>query len=93
MQERGNMSQIDKLIKKIENYRSGDQISFSELEKYLIYFGFFIKSHNGTSHVIFKHELLSRPFPVSKHGNKVKAGYVKQAVELVEEIKDKKGEM
>ena len=61
--------------------------------KYLIYFGFFIKSHNGTSHVIFKHELLSRPFPVSKHGNKVKAGYVKQAVELVEEIKDKKGEM
>ena len=35
------MSQIDKLIKKIENYRSGDRISFSELEKYLIYFGFF----------------------------------------------------
>jgi len=54
---------------------------------------FFVKSHNGTSHVIFKHELLSRPFPVSKHGNKVKAGYVKQAVELVEEIKDIKGEM
>ena len=43
MQERGNMSQIDKLINKIENYRSSDQISFSELEKYLIYFGFFIK--------------------------------------------------
>lgn len=41
MQERGNMSQIDKLINKIENYRSSDQISFSELEKYLIYFGFF----------------------------------------------------
>ena len=75
------MSQIDKLIKKIENYRSSDQISFSELEKYLIYFDFFVKSHNGTSHVIFKHE------------NKVKAGYVKQAVELVEEIKDIKGEM
>ena len=37
MQERGNMSQIDKLINKIENYRSSDQISFSELEKYLIY--------------------------------------------------------
>ena len=87
------MSQIDKLIKKIENYRSGDRISFSELEKYLIYFGFFKKSHDGTSHVIFKHDLLSRPFPVQKHGNTVKAGYVKQAIELVDEIKDKKGEM
>ncbi|WP_295570658.1 hypothetical protein [uncultured Holdemanella sp.] len=41
------MSQIDKLIKKIENYRSGDQISFSELEKYLIYFGFLKKVMMG----------------------------------------------
>ena len=87
------MSQIDKLIKKIENYRSGDQIRFSELEKYLTYYEFIIKSHKGTSHVIFKHKLLSRPFPVPKHGNIVKAAYVKQAIELVEEIKNKKGEM
>lgn len=47
---------------------------------------------NGTSHVIFTHDLLDRPFPISKHGNSVKAVYVKKAVELVEEINYRKEE-
>ncbi|MGM9946755.1 type II toxin-antitoxin system HicA family toxin [Floccifex sp.] len=86
------MSKIEKLIKKIENYRSGDQIEFIEIEKYLKYHKFNEKNQNGTSHVIFTHECLNRPFPIPKHGNKVKAAYVKQAVELVELVKEKGGE-
>ena len=37
------MSKIEKLIAKIENYKSGNKIEFSDLEKYLKYFGFIIK--------------------------------------------------
>ena len=33
------MSKIEKLIAKIENYKSGNKIEFSDLEKYLKYFG------------------------------------------------------
>ena len=32
------MSKIEKLIAKIENYKSGNKIEFSDLEKYLKYF-------------------------------------------------------
>ena len=49
------MSKIEKLITKIENYKSGNKIEFSDLEKYLKYFGFKKKNQNGTSHVIFTH--------------------------------------
>lgn len=31
------MSKIEKLIAKIENYKSGNKIEFSDLEKYLKY--------------------------------------------------------
>ena len=61
-------------------------------EKYLKYFGFKKKNQNGTSHVIFTHDLLDRPFPIPKHGNSVKEVYVKKAVELVEEINCRKEE-
>lgn len=80
------MSKIEKLIAKIENYKSGNKIEFSDLEKYLKYFGFKKKNQNGTSHVIFTHDLLDRPFLIPKHGNSAKA------VELVEEINYRKRE-
>lgn len=83
------MSKIEKLIAKIENYKSGNKIEFSDLEKYLKYFGFKKKNQNGTSHVIFTHDLLDRPFPIPK---RVKEVYVKKAVELVEEINYRKEE-
>lgn len=86
------MSKIEKLIAKIENYKSGNKIEFSDLEKYLKYSGFKKKKQNGTSHVIFTHDLLDRPFPIPKHGNSVKEVYVKKAVELVEEINYRKEE-
>ena len=86
------MSKIEKLIAKIENYKSGNKIEFSDLEKYLKYFGFKKKNQNGTSHVIFTHDLLDRPVPIPKHGNSVKEVYVKKAVELVEEINYRKEE-
>ena len=81
------MSKIEKLIAKIENYKSGNKVEFSDLEKYLKHFGFKKKNQNGTSHVIFTHDLLDRPFPIPKHGNSVKA------VELVEEINYRKEEI
>lgn len=87
------MSQIEKLIEKMQNYRSGNPIEFSEIEKYLIYYGFEEKNQSGTSHIIFTHKYLNRPFPIPKHGNKVKAVYVKKAVELVEWVKEKEGEL
>ena len=81
------MSKIEKLIAKIENYKSGNKVEFSDLEKYLKHFGFKKKNQNGTSH-----DLLNRPFPIPKHGNSVKEVYVKKAVELVEEINFRKEE-
>ena len=36
--ERESMSKTDKLIAKIENYRNGNSITFSDLEQYLIIF-------------------------------------------------------
>lgn len=81
------MSKIEKLIAKIENYKSGNKVEFSDLEKYLKHFGFKKKNQNGTSHVIFTHDLLDRPFPIPKHGNSLKA------VELVEEINYRKEEI
>lgn len=86
------MSKIEKLIAKIENYKSGNKVEFSDLEKYLKHFGFKKKNQNGTSHVIFTQYLLNRPFPIPKHGNSVKEVYVKKAVELVEEINFRKEE-
>ena len=76
------MSKIEKLIAKIENYKSGNKIEFSDLEKYLKYFGFKKKNQNGTSHVIFTHDLLNRPFPIPKHGNSVKEVYVKKTLTI-----------
>ena len=61
------MSKIEKLIAKIEDYKSGNKIEFSDLEKYLKYFGFKKKNQNGTSHVIFTHDLLDRPLPIPKY--------------------------
>ena len=48
------MSKIEKLIAKIENYKSGNKIEFSDLEKYLKYFGFKKKNQNGTASSCFK---------------------------------------
>lgn len=86
------MSKIEKLIAKIESYKSENKVEFSDLEKYLKHFGFKKKNQNGTSHVIFTHDLLDRPLPIPKHGNSVKGVYVKKAVELVEEINFRKEE-
>ena len=81
------------LVLKIKkNYKSGNKVEFSDLEKYLKHFGFKKKNQNGTSHVIFTHDLLDRHFTIPKHGNSVKEVYVKKAVELVEEINYRKEE-
>lgn len=86
------MSKNEKLIRKVENYMSGDSISFKELEKYLLLNGFSEKPQNGTSHIIFTHALIDRPLVIPKHGNNVKGAYVKQAVVAVMEIHDCEGD-
>ena len=72
-------------FKSHRDFSSEKEISFK-------HFGFKKKNQNGTSHVIFTHDLLNRPFPILKHGNSVKEVYVKKAVELVEEINYRKEE-
>lgn len=84
------MSTEEKLNRRIENYRSGDSISFADLKKYLILHGFTCNKKTGSSHMMFRHEKLQRPFPVPVHSNKVKVAYIKKACELVEDIQKEK---
>lgn len=84
------MSTEEKLRKKIENYRSTAPISFNELKKYLLLNGFTCKESTGSSHMVFRHELLSRPFPVPVHNKQVRGVYVREAVLRVEEVRMKK---
>lgn len=81
------MSTNEKLIAKVEDYRKGNSITFSELEQYLEIHDIKRQGQVG-SHVKFSNSLLSRPFIVPRHGNSVKVAYVRKAIELVHELKD-----
>lgn len=50
------------------------------------------KPQDGTSHVIFKNSLYEGLLVIPKHGNFVKAAYVKEAIKIVQEINDCKGD-
>lgn len=84
------MSTDEKLISKIENYRSGAPISFSELKKYLLLNGFTCNEKTGSSHMKFKHDLYPNSLAIPVHSNYVKRVYVKLAVGAVEYIRMEK---
>lgn len=86
--ERESMSKTDKLIAKIENYRNGNSITFSDLEQYLSIFEIKKQGMHG-SHAKFSHPSFLRPFIVPVHGSTVKIAYVRKAIELVQALKDK----
>lgn len=78
------MSKKEKLKLKVESQYNWHNISFDELKTYLLNHKFVMKEGKG-SHVLFIHKTSLRPFVVAKHGNYVKAAYVKEAVKLVYE--------
>ena len=59
-------------------------ISYRDFEKLVIAFGFKFDRMNG-SHAIYKHPLVSRPFPIQPEGKDAKRYQVRDLLELVEQ--------
>ena len=76
--------QDEKLIQKIEKRPYGHNITYEELEKYYILYGFFPEKQNGTSHVQFKNRETGKRVTVKKK-SPVKPSYIKEAVRIVHE--------
>lgn len=79
------MSKRDKLRRKLRN--NPNDVTMQEVETLLLRFGFRLERISG-SHHIFRYkvgEQLGR-IVVPLHGRKVGAVYVKQAVELLDEL-------
>ena len=80
------MGGFEKLRKKIEQKPYRTDITIDEICKYLDYYG--IKKVRQTgSHWIFRKKGY-KPLPIPEHGNSIKAAYVKQAIEMVERVKE-----
>ena len=83
------MSSFDKLRKKIEQKPYRMDVTMEEIEKYLNHYGVVKVRQNG-SHWIFRKSGYG-PLPIPYHGVPIKPAYVKQAVEMVENIKEEEG--
>ncbi len=79
------MSKRDKLRNKLRNNPKG--IKFSELETLLLRFGFRLVRVKG-SHHFFEYQLgdNSAIVVVPLHGNQVKTQYVKDVIEILDEL-------
>ena len=74
------MSKHGKLLEKLKN--SPNNATFAQVEKVLLQEGFILDRIAGSHHVFKKGSVT---FAIPVHQNKVKAVYVKRAVELIEE--------
>lgn len=87
------MSQIEKLIKKMQAKPTPKRVDFDEFKKYLEHFGFFLDRTKG-SHNMFVHKkknIHMPPIPTIS-GKEVKAAYVDQANEIILEMEEDKDE-
>lgn len=59
-------------------------IAYRDFEKLVAAFGFSFDRMNG-SHAIYKHPLITRPFPIQPEGKDAKRYQVRDLLELVEQ--------
>lgn len=81
------MSSKDKLIAKIESSKIRKDVTLEELTSYLGFFGIVCARTRG-SHRQFIHRNSGKVLTVASHNNCVKACYIRDAVRMVEEIKE-----
>jgi predicted RNA binding protein YcfA (HicA-like mRNA interferase family) len=82
------MSQIEKLIEAIK--RNPKDVPWGDIDKVLKYYGFNCR-HRGGSHYNYYHPELSEILTIPRR-RPVKAIYVKQALELIEKLKEGKSD-
>ncbi|WP_406678092.1 type II toxin-antitoxin system HicA family toxin [Neomoorella carbonis] len=82
------MSQIEKLLKAIK--RNPRDVPWEDIDKVLKYYGFNCR-HQGGSHYNYYHPELVEILTIPRR-RPVKAIYVKQALELIEKLKEGKSD-
>ena len=81
------MSQIEKLFEKLRRRPTPTDVLFDEVDRLLKAYHF--KSRHpsgGSSHFTYAHPELLDIVTIAKHGNKVKAGYVRNAINAIEKV-------
>lgn len=83
------MSQIEKLFKKLSRRPTPTDVLFDDVDKLLRAYNFKARQPSGGgSHYTYFHYDLQDIVTIAKHGNKVKAAYVRMAVRAVEKVLD-----
>ena len=75
------MTRFKKLKEKIEKRETPVEISYSDLEKYLNHYGYYLERCNGSHHIFTNEYGGVISFPV--HGNTVKKTYILQTARAV----------
>ncbi|MBZ0278184.1 MAG: type II toxin-antitoxin system HicA family toxin [Anaerolineae bacterium] len=79
------MSKREKRRRKIRN--NPKDTTMEELETLLVQFGFELMRVSGSHHIYrYSNDDLERKITVPLHGHKVKTVYVKQVIELLDEL-------
>ena len=83
------MSQVEKLFEKLNRRPTPTDILFDDVDKLLRAYNFKTRQPSGGgSHYTYVHNDLQDIVTIAKHGNKVKAAYVRMAVMAVEKVLD-----
>jgi len=81
------LSQIEKLFEKLRRRPTPTDVLFDDVDKLLKAYHF--KSRypsGGSSHFTYTHPELPKIVTIAKHGNKVKAVYVRNAIYAIEKV-------
>jgi predicted RNA binding protein YcfA (HicA-like mRNA interferase family) len=86
------LSQIEKLFEKLSRKPTPTDILFDDVDRLLRAYNFKTRHpSSGGSHYTYTHPDLPDIVTIAKHGNKVKAAYVRMAVRAVEKVLDLQG--
>jgi len=86
------LSQIEKLFEKLSRRPTPTDVLFDDVDRLLRAYNFKTRQpSSGSSHYTYTHPDLPDIVTIAKHGNKVKAAYVRMAVRAVEKVLDLHG--
>jgi predicted RNA binding protein YcfA (HicA-like mRNA interferase family) len=81
------LSHIEKLFEKLSRKPTPADALFDDVDKLLRAYNFKSRQPSGgSSHYTYTHPDLPYIVTIAKHGNKVKAAYVRMAIRAVEEV-------
>ena len=86
------MSQTEKLFEKLARRPTPTDVLFDDVDRLLKAYNFKRRQPSGgSSHYTYYHPELSDIVTIAKHGNKVKAAYVRMAVRVIEKVLELQG--